>query len=42
MSFLNSIYNKIQQIISKNVIGLIQIYSIHQEVCSTFFQFQFL
>ena len=40
MSLVNFKYNKIQQIISKNVISLIQIYLIHQEVCSTFFQFQ--
>ena len=39
MSLLNFIYNKIQQTISKNVISLIQIYLIHQEVWSTFFNF---
>ena len=41
MSFLNFIYNKIQEIISKNVITLFQISSIPQEVCSAFFRFQF-
>ena len=41
MSFLNLIDNKIQQIISKNLISLFQIYSIRQEVYSTFIPFQF-